>query len=339
MRKLTGIILLLVASAANAFTQYTYPFQDPDIDMEERIDNLLSLLTPLEKLSWMDQHQPAIERLDIPYFTTWTEGLHGMAWAQVGTVTATQFPQAKGLSNTWSPEIMQKVGYVEGYEARVYYKKYNGNGIGLVIRAPMVDMGRDIRWGRCEESLGEDPFLVSAMGKGLVKGLQGDDPDYLMTASTLKHFLANNNEANRDVTSSDFDARNLYEYYLVPFRECLMNQNARSFMTAYNLINGIPATVSPLVNDIVIGEWGFNGMICTDAYAYYNLTGSQHYYNNPVKASAGVVLAGTNVFVDYDKDALRTAYNSGLITEKIIDRVIRGNVRLRFQLGLFDPPE
>ncbi len=316
-----------------------HPYQNPNLPQEERIDNLLSILTPEEKLSWMDQHQPAISRLGIPYFTTWTEGLHGLAWAEIGTVTATQFPQAKGLANTWSPEVLEMVGQVEGIEARVYYKKYGGDGIGLVLRAPMIDMGRDIRWGRTEESFGEDPFLVSELAKGMIRGIQGNDPNYLLAATTLKHFVANNNEVNRDITSSDFDERDLREYYIAPFRESLVYGNARSFMTGYNLVNGIPATVTPLVNDIVIDEWGFNGMVCTDAYAYYNLFGSQGYFDNGVDAAAGVVLAGTNVFVDFDREALKTAFNEGLLTETDIDEIIRGNIKLRFDLGLFDPVE
>jgi beta-glucosidase len=317
--------------------QYQYFFQDPSKNIEDRIDSLLALLTVDEKLSWMDQHQSAITRLGIPYFTTWTEGLHGLAWAQVGTVTATQFPQAGGMAATWDPKVIEKAGFAEGYEARVYYQKYSGKGIGLVIRAPMIDMGRDIRWGRCEESLGEDPFLVGEMGKGLVRGLQGYDTSYLMTATTLKHFLANNNEKNRDVSNSQFDQRNLWEYYLPPFRECLINANARSLMTAYNLVNDTPAIISPIINKVLIGEWGFDGMVCTDSYASYNLYGSQKFYSSSATAAAQIVKAGTSVFVDYDKTALKAAYTKGLITESIIDKVIRGNVKLRFQLGLFDP--
>ena len=141
-----------------------------------------------------------------------------MGWVRGGSVTATTFPQSVGLGETWDPEILRQAGAVEGYEARVYFKKFNGVRVGLAIRAPNVDLARDPRWGRTEESFGEDPYFVGKMSVGYIKGLQGDDPKYLLSASTMKHFLANSNEDARTRSSSDFDERNLREYYLVPFQ-------------------------------------------------------------------------------------------------------------------------
>ncbi len=318
---------------------YPYPFRNPCLPLEERVDNLLSLLTPEEKLQWIDENQPAVPRLEIDFFTTWTEGLHGLGWAEGGNVTATQFPQAFGLGHTWDPELLRQVGAIEGYEARVYDQLYEGQRVSLAVRAPMIDLNRDPRWGRTEESLAEDPYLLGELAKGFVRGLQGDHERYLLTASTLKHFVANNNENDRETTSSNFDDRNLHEYYLIPFREAIVNGNAQSFMTAYNLINGVPATITPLLRDLVIGQWGFDGMICTDAFAMQNLYEYQAVVGNLPEAAAAAIQAGQSVILASDRDAVAGAYEQGLVTLEQVDASLRGNLRMRFRLGEFDPPE
>jgi beta-glucosidase len=299
----------------------------------------------------LNQEQAAIPRLGIPYFTTWTEGLHGLGWAagpddsvvtyphQTGCVIATTFPQAFGLAHTWDPDMVQKVGAIEGYEARVYYKKDTGNRVTLSVRAPMIDLGRDPRWGRTEECYGEDPYLDGELAKGFVKGLQGSNTKCLLAASTLKHFLAYNNETNRNSSSSNFDERNLREYYLVPFYKAIVETNAQSFMTAYNAINNIPASVTPIINDIVIKEWKFDGMICTDAGAISELVYSYHYAKNMAEAEADGVKAGTSVFVNGDTASLSTAYITGLISDSDIDTVLKGDLKMRMRLGNFDPPD
>ena len=160
---------------------YAYPFQDPCAPLEDRIGNLMSLLTIEEKQSLLLQDQPAIPRLGVPGFTSWTEGVHGIGWSgsAAGTVkylTGTQFPQAFGLAESWDPEVMQTVGATTGYEARVYNARgINdlGRGTAMVVRAPLVDLGRDPRWGRTEESYGEDPYLVGELAKGYLAGLHG----------------------------------------------------------------------------------------------------------------------------------------------------------------------
>ncbi|MGB7720078.1 MAG: glycoside hydrolase family 3 N-terminal domain-containing protein, partial [Bryobacteraceae bacterium] len=254
--------LLLAAGMAQALAA-AEPFRDPTLPLERRVDDLVSRLTLDEKIGMLAQGQPAIPRLGIKAFTNFTEGLHGLGWVRGGGVTATTFPQSVGLGETWDPEILRQVGAVEGYEARVYFKKYDGARVGLAIRAPNVDLARDPRWGRTEESFGEDPYFVGKMSVGLIKGLQGDNPKYLLSASTMKHFLANSNEDGRTRSSSDFDERNLREYYLVPFQMGIEEGNAQSFMASYNAVNKIPDTVSPFIRDIVEKEWKFDGMVCT----------------------------------------------------------------------------
>jgi len=330
--------LLLTVATAHPLTA-AEPFRDPSLPLERRVDDLVSRLTLDEKIAMLGQVQPAIPRLGIKPFTNFTEGLHGLGWVWGGSVTATTFPQSVGLGETWDPEILRQVGAVEGYEARVYFKKYDGGRVGLAIRTPNVDLARDPRWGRTEESFGEDPYFVGTMAVGLIRGLQGDNPKYLLAASTMKHFLANSNEEGRTSSSSDFDERNLREYYLVPFRMGVEDGNAQSFMASYNAVNKIPDTVSPFIRDIAESEWKFDGMVCTDAGSLPNLTRQFHYYPDPTAAVAGCVKAGISVFLDPYSVPLRDALAKNLVTEADIERNMRGNLRMRMRLGEFDPPE
>ena len=151
-----------------------------------------------------------------------------------------------------------------------------GRGVGVVIRAPLVDLGRDPRWGRTEESSGEDPYLVSKLAEGYIAGLHGDDPKYLLAASTLKHWLGNNNETNRNTSSSDFDQRNLREYYGAPFEHAIRVSKAQGIMEAYNKINGEPSALTPLIKSLIIGEWGFDGVLSTDAWVPITLVNQQN---------------------------------------------------------------
>ena len=330
--------LVILAGMAQALVA-AEPFRDPKLPLEQRVDDLVFRLTLDEKIGMLGQVQPAIPRLEIKAFTNWTEGLHGLGWVRGGSVTATTFPQSAGLGETWDPEILRQAGAVEGYEARVYSQKYNGARVGLAIRAPNVDLARDPRWGRTEEVFGEDPYFVGKMSVGYIKGLQGDHPKYLLSAATMKHFLANSNEDGRTSSSSDFDERNLREYYLVPSQMGIQEGNAQSFMASYNAVNKIPDTVSPFIRDIVEKEWKFDGMVCTDAGSLPNLTRQFHYYPDPTAAVAGCVKAGITVFLDRYAEPLKDALEKKLLTEADIERNIRGNIRVRMRLGEFDPPE
>ena len=331
----TFVILAVMAQALVA----AEPYRDPKLPLEQRVDDLVGRLSLDEKIAMLGQMTPAIPRLGIKRFTNWTEGLHGLGWVAGGSVTATTFPQSVGLGETWDPEILRQAGAVEGYEARVYLQKYDGARVGLAIRAPNVDLARDPRWGRTEEVFGEDPYFVGKMSVGFIKGLQGDHPKYLLSASTMKHFLANSNEDGRTRSSSDFDERNLREYYLVPFQMGIQEGNAQSFMASYNAVNKIPDTVSPFIRDIVEKEWGFDGMVCTDAGSLPNLTRQFHYYPDNTAAVVGCVKAGITVFLDRYTEPLKDALEKKLLTEADIERNIKGNIRMRMRLGEFDPPE
>lgn len=321
--------------------EFPYPFRNYCLPLEERVSNLLGLLTDAEAVSLLTEYQPAISRLGIGYFSTFTEGLHGLSAARNETqmgILSTQFPQASGLGETWDPEMLRRVGAIEGHEARVYHKKYGGTHASLAVRAPVVDLARDPRAGRSEELLGEDPYLVGELAKGFVRGLQGDHPRYLQVASTAKHFLAYNQEEGRDRLNVVVDERNLREYYLVPFREVLQVGRGQSFMTSYNAVNGVPSVVSPLIRSVVQGEWGFDGMVCTDANAMQQASSSFGYFPSLADAAAATVKAGTPVVLAGDTAAMQQAFASKKMTRADVDAALRGNLRMRFRLGELDPP-
>jgi beta-glucosidase len=339
---LSGLILL---GTSKVLCQTTYPFQNPDMPIEERVSNIVSLMTLDEKVAFLSQ-SPGVERLGIKRMGH-VEGLHGLAqgtpggWGRRGPITTTTFPQSIGMGETWDPEIIRQAGTVEGYEARYVYQspKYKGRG-GLIIRAPNADLGRDPRWGRTEECFGEDAYFNGVMSVAMIKGLQGDNPKYWLSASLLKHFLANSNEDNRTSTSSNFDIRQFYEYYSLPFHMGFVEGGAKCFMTAYNLINGVPCTVNPVIENVVVKKWGVDGVICTDAGGFANLTRSQHYYENTIQAGAGTVNAGVNQYLDRNFEApVKKAIEEGLLSEKRLDEVIKGTLRVFIRLGLLDPPD
>ena len=332
-------------------SDYQYRFQDPCAPIEERIDDLLTQMTPEEKLGLMSEYQFAVDRLGVPGFTTFTEGLHGVGWASDGGsnvlyLTGTQFPQAFGLAESWDPDALKIVGHTTAYEARVYNAMRGvnamGRGVGVVLRAPLVDLGRDPRWGRTEESWGEDPHLVSMLAEGFIGGLHGDDPKYLLAASTLKHWLANNNETDRNKSSSDFDQRNLREYYGAPFEHAIRVSKAQGVMEAYNKINGEPSSTTTLLKSLLIGEWGFDGVLQTDAWVPDTLVNQQKVYPDFPSAVAGIVKAGTPLIlqdVAGFRDNITKAYTMGLMTVADIDAAMRGNLRVRFRLGDLDPAD
>lgn len=334
------IILLLSTVPVLAQKKQQYPFKNPNLETEKRIDNLLSLMTLEEKVAVLSTN-PSVPRLGV-VGTGHVEGLHGLAlggpagWGGKGKepITTTTFPQAYGLGETWDVDLIQKVAQVEGYEARYAFQKYQRGG--LVVRAPNADIARDPRWGRTEESYGEDAFFNGTMTVAFVKGLQGNHPKYWQTASLMKHFLANSNEDGRTYTSSDFDERLWREYYALPFQMGVVEGGSRAYMAAYNKVNGIPAMVHPMLKDITQKEWGQNGIICTDGGAFKLLLSDHKYYADQYLGAAATVKAGINQFLDDYKEGVDGAIAKGYLTEKDIDEVIRGDFRVMIKLGMLD---
>ena len=337
--------LMLVGSIFfnnNLHAQYQYPFQNPKLDVEKRIDNIISLLTPDEKITCLGTN-PTIPRLGIKG-SGHIEGLHGVAlggpgnWGRRKLVTTTTFPQSYGLAETWDTALIRKVAATEAYEARYIFQSEKYKTGALVVRAPNADIGRDPRWGRTEECYGEDAWFNGCMVQAYVKGLQGNDPKYWMTASLMKHFLANSNENDRVRSSSDFDERLFREYYSLPFRMGI-EVGSRAYMAAYNKYNGIPMMVHPVLKNITVKEWGQNGIICTDGGALGLLWKEHKYYPDSAWAAAAAVKAGINQFLDRHTNPIKKALSDGLIKESDIDEVIRGDFRVMIKLGLLDPPE
>jgi beta-glucosidase len=338
-----GSALTLCAQQLDRAHQIPYRFQDTHLPADERIADLLAHMTIEEKIAVLSTN-PSVPRLGVAG-TGHVEGLHGLALGGPGgwegknlpIIPTTQFPQARGLGQTWDPVLIEQAAAVEARETRYAYNKYHRGG--LVVRAPNADLSRDPRWGRSEESYGEDPFLVGTMATAFTKGLQGADKSYWSTASLLKHFLANSNEDGRDGSSSDFDGRLFQEYYAAPFRMAIEDGKANAFMTSYNAWNKVPMTENPILRDVVMKEWGFDGIICTDAGALTNMVKAHHIFQTLPQAAAAAIHAGINQFLDDYKQPVRDALAQKLITNEEIDRNLRGVFRVMLRLGMLDPSE
>jgi beta-glucosidase len=345
-----GALLLFVSAASSWATEapahdsrIAYPFLDPDLADEVRIDDLIGRMTLEEKVDAM-AWRAAVPRLGVvgsPHI----EGYHGVAqggpsnWGRRNPTATTQFPQAYGLGATWDPELIQRVAAQEALEARYLFQSPRYERSGLIVRAPNADLARDPRWGRTEEVYGEDPFLAGSLAVAFTRGLQGENPRYWKTASLLKHFLANSNEDGRSSSSSDFDERLWREYYAKPFEMAIRSGGANAMMAAYNAVNGTPAHVHPMLREIVMGEWGLDGILCTDGGGLRLLVSAHHAFPDLPAAAAACIKAGINHFLDRHKEAVMEALERGLLTEADIDAALRGLFRVSIRLGLLDPPE
>lgn len=336
-------LFLADISARSAVAQADYPFRDTSLSDSARIDDLLKRLTLDEKVLLMSDH-PKIPRLGI-VFSGQVEGLHGLAlggpanWAARGRQPAptTTFPQEKGLGATWNPDLLKKIGALEGDEARYFYQNPEWDRGGVVVRAPNADLSRDPRWGRTEESYGEDPYLVGTLTVAFAQGLQGPDPKHWQAASLMKHFMANENENGRTHTSSNFDERLFREYYSVPFRMGFEEGGSRAVMASYNAWNGTPMTVNPVLKNVMIKEWGNNGLICTDGGALGLLITSHKAFPDKEHGSAAAVKAGINHFLDSYIPDLTKALKDGLLTEADMDASLRNLLTVYLRLGEMDP--
>ncbi|MGI5472397.1 glycoside hydrolase family 3 C-terminal domain-containing protein [Streptomyces sp. CA-132043] len=327
------------AARSRAAASPGQPFRSPELPLEERVGDLLSRLTTDEKISLLHQYQAGIPRLGIRPFRTGTEALHGVAWLGPATV----FPQAVGLASTWNPRLIGRVGAAVGDEARGFQHERPA-GWGLNLWAPVVNLLRDPRWGRNEEGYSEDPYLTGVLSTAYGSGLQGDDPAHLKTAPTIKHYLANNTETRRTTSDSVLRPRVLKEYDEAAFRPALAAGAVTGVMSAYNLVNGRPATVHPDLNDTV-RKWAEKDLFhVTDADAPNNLLpGNQDYYPTLAEGDAAALKAGIDSFTSDSADpaktvkAMRTALAEGLIDESDIDTAVRHLLGIRFRLGEFDP--
>ena len=325
---------------APAATPGPYPFQNPNLPADQRIGNLLSLMTIDEKIDALST-QTGVARLGVPSFGS-SEGIHGVVqrgndkrgW---GPITTTQFPQPPGMGETWDPDIVLKAAGVEGHEARFISQTDSYNRHILMLWGPQSDLARDPRWGRSEEVYGEDPFFNGTMAVAFIHGLQGDDPQYWQAAALMKHFLANTNENGRGSSSSNFDDRLFWEYYSVPFRMGFQQGGAVGVMASYNAWNGTPMGVNPILNSIVIDQWGAD-VVSSDGGAVTNLVKLYKRYPTQEAAVVACLKAGINQFLDTYKDEVHAALKDGSLTEADLDTLLARKYRVTVKLGLLDPP-
>ena len=335
-------VCLLNSSRTTGGQVSSPPHKDPSLPIEKRVDDLVSRMTLEEKVSQMMNAAPAIPRLDVPAYDWWNESLHGVARAGAATV----FPQAIGLAATWDTDLMHRVADVISTEARAKYHDAIRNGDrgrykGLTFWSPNINIFRDPRWGRGQETYGEDPYLTARMGVEFVKGLQGDDPKYLKVISTPKHYAVHSGpEADRHRFDAAADQRDLFETYLPAFEACVREGGAYSVMCAYNRYMGEPCCAhNTLLRKILRDDWTFPGYVVSDCGAVYDIYKFHKVADGPAAASAAAVKLGTDLECGNDYRSLIEAVKQRLVKEQDIDVSLKRLFTARFKLGMFDPPE
>jgi len=330
--------ILLVAALCLAQTDW----KNPDLPAASRARDLVRHMTLAEKISQMQNSAPAIPRLDIPAYDWWSEALHGVARAGIATV----FPQAIGLGATWDEDLLHRVATVISDEARAKHHEFVRNGKrgiyqGLTFWSPNINIFRDPRWGRGQETYGEDPVLTGRLGVAFVHGLQGDHPRYLKTVATPKHYAVH---SGPEPERHGFDAlaaeRDLRETYLPAFEQCVREAGAQSIMCAYNRYEGEPCCSSTLLmTDILRREWGFDGYIVSDCGAISDIFYGHKTTPSLAEAAARAVKAGCDLSCGDEYATLEKAVDQGLIRVEEIDAAVERLFTARFRLGEFDPPE
>ncbi|MCJ7611393.1 MAG: glycoside hydrolase family 3 C-terminal domain-containing protein, partial [Candidatus Aminicenantes bacterium] len=339
---LSLLSLAFLGSAAQPGQEAASPaYLNSDLPLDSRLDDLISRMTLEEKISQMVNSAPAIERLGIPAYNWWNEGLHGVARAGRATV----FPQAIGLAATWDADFMRRVAAAISDEARAKHHEFSRRGLrgiyqGLTFWSPNINIFRDPRWGRGQETYGEDPTLAGRMGAAFVQGLQGDDPRYLKAVSTPKHFAVHSGpEPNRHVFNAVVDERDLRETYLPQFEACV-RAGALSVMCAYNRFAGEACCGSPrLLTEILRNEWKFQGYVVSDCGAIDDMFQGHKVVSTQAEAAALGVKSGCDLSCGTEYRSLQEAVDKGLITEKEVDVSVKRLFRARFKLGEFDPAE
>jgi beta-glucosidase len=319
----------------------TPAYKNTSLSFEKRVDDLVSQMTLEEKISQMMNGAAPIERLGIPAYEWWNEALHGVARAGYATV----FPQAIGLAATWNTDLMFEVADVISTEARAKHHEFArnkdyGRYKGLTFWSPNINIFRDPRWGRGQETYGEDPYLTARLGVAFVKGLQGNNPKYFKVVATPKHYAVHSGpEPERHSFDAISDPRDMQLTYLPAFRATIVEGQAYSVMCAYNRTNGEPACMNKFLYDTLRKQWGFDGFVVSDCGAIDDIYLRHKYLKTIGEASASSVKAGTDLTCGREYRSLAQAVKDGLINEKEIDVAVKRLMLARFRLGMFDPPE
>jgi beta-glucosidase len=334
------ISLCVAVSLANAQNQSKFPFQDPSKSIDERVSDLISRLTLEEKASQMLNASPGIERLGILPYDWWGEALHGVA----RTGRATVFPQNIGLGATFDEDLMFRIGVAISDEAWAKFnvaQKLNNYSrySGITFYAPNINIFRDPRWGRGQETFGEDPYLTSRMGVQYVIGMQGDDPKFLKTATCAKHYVVHSGpEAVRHAFNAEPSRKDFFETYSPAFKTLVTEGKVESVMCAYNRTFGEACCGSSyLLNDLLRKEWGFKGFVTTDCWAVHNFYKHHGVSAGQAEACALAIKSGVNLNCGDEFTMLPEAVKRGLVTSEEVDAALAVLLRTRFRLGLFDP--
>ncbi len=321
-------------------------WRDPEQPLRNRADDLIRRMSLEEKVAQLRNDAPGIPRLGLPAYNYWNEALHGVANNGIATV----FPEPVGMASTWNPALMRREGTVVGIEGRAkhndYANQHNGDSkwwTGLTFWTPNVNIFRDPRWGRGQETYGEDPYLTGVMSTEFVKGMQGDHPDYMLSMACAKHYAVHSGpERDRHRFNAEPSERDLYEMYLPQFETVVREGKVAGVMSAYNSLNGVPCSAdSFLLEDLLREQWGFEGYVVSDCDAIRDIynTRAHHYVDTPEEAAAIAVKAGCNLCCGGDYNALVRAVQKGLVSEKEIDEALYHTLWTRFRLGMFDPPQ
>lgn len=332
-------LIILIGINLNAQTK-KFPFQNPELSIEERVEDLITRLTLEEKVGQLLYNSPAVDRIGLPEYNWWNECLHGVA----RNGRATIFPQAIGMAATWDTDLMQRVGDAISTEARAKYNisiknGYRGRYQGLTFWTPNINIFRDPRWGRGQETYGEDPYLTARIGVSFVKGLQGDHPKYLKSAGMAKHFAVHNGpEGSRHEFDAKVGMKDLWETYLPAFEALVTEAKVEGVMGAYNRTNGVPCCAHPyLMQDVLRKQWKFEGYFVSDCWAIVDFHEGHKIVETPAQAAALGVNTGCNLNCGNTYPELVKAIEQGLTTEAAIDDNLRELLPTRFKLGLFDP--
>jgi beta-glucosidase len=348
---LVVVLVVLAGSVSSGQPPAVPPYLDPNLPPERRAADLVSRMTLEEKVLQMQSTAPAIERLGVEAYNWWNEALHGVAQGR-----ATVFPQAIALAATWDTDLMYRVADIISTEARAKYNDARtrpaptgpeammtlpGRTAGLTYWSPNVNIFRDPRWGRGQETYGEDPYLTSRMAVAFVRGMQGDDPRYLKVVATPKHFAVHSGpEPERHAFDAEVSEYDLANTYLPAFRASVVEGKAHSVMCVYNAVNGTPGCASAdLLQKRLRDEWGFEGYVVSDCGAVKDIHENHKYTPTLGGAAVAAVKAGTDLTCGTEYKTLVDELQAGRITEAELDRSLERLMVARFRLGMFDPEE
>jgi beta-glucosidase len=334
-------LLFLASMLAAQAPPAPEPYLNPSLPIEQRVKDLIGRMTLEEKISQMQNEAPAIPRLHIAEYDWWNEGLHGVARSGYATV----FPQAIGLAATWDTALIHRVADTISTEARAKYNQAQREGnhsiyYGLTLWSPNINIDRDPRWGRGQETYGEDPFLTGQIGSSFVRGLQGADPAYFKTIATPKHFAVHSGpESDRHTFDALISAHDLEDTYLPAFRKLIVDAHAGSIMCAYNSVDGAPACAnSMLLQQKLVHDWHFTGYVVSDCAAITDVAVGHKFAGDLPHAAAASLKAGTDLSCGKEYAALVPAVHQGLVSETDIDAALKRLFTARLRLGMFDPP-